>query len=171
MSTEKNYLSRLKDITTFVLDVDGVLTDGSLLATEQGELLRTFNAKDGFALFTALQQKFNICIITGGNSKAVYERFKQLGIKHIYYKIHNKKEVLENYMLETNTTVNQLLYVADDIPDIPAMKMCAIKCCPKDAVPEVQQIADYIATKNGGDGCVREIIEMVLKVQDKWFKF
>lgn len=171
MSTDNNYLSRLKDITTFVLDVDGVLTNGSLLATEQGELLRTFNAKDGLALFTALQQKFNICIITGGNSKAVYERFSQLGIKHIYYKVHNKKEVLEKFMLETNTTSQQLLYIGDDIPDVFAMKMCSIKCCPKDAIPEVQAIADYVSTKNGGDACVREVVEMVLKVQDKWFKF
>ena len=166
-----HFLNKLKSITTFVFDVDGVFTDNRLIATEQGELLRTFNAKDGFALKTAIEKGYLVCIITGGNSKAVHARFKQLGVVHNHYNITDKLAVLEKFLSDTNTTAAEVLYIGDDIPDYASMNICGIKSCPADAVPEIAQIADYISTKNGGDGCVRELIEMVMKVQGKWFEF
>lgn len=166
-----NFLQKLKSITTFVFDVDGVFTDNRLIATEQGELLRTFNAKDGFALKTAIEKGYLVCIITGGNSKAVHSRFKQLGVLHNHYNITDKLNVLHQFLSETNTDAAQVLYIGDDIPDFASMNICGIKTCPADAVPEIQQIADFVSSKNGGDGCVRELIEMVMKVQGKWFEF
>lgn len=167
---KKNYLQKLQHINTFVFDVDGVLTNGVLIATDSGELWRLFNAKDGYALKIALQKNYNLCIITGGTSIGVYERFKKLGFKHIYYKIDYKLPVLQKFLEEQNLKAENTLYIGDDLPDYEAMLHCAIKCCPNDAANEIKTIADYICTKNGGEGCVRETIEMVLKSQNNWFK-
>jgi len=165
-----NYLQRLKNINTFIFDVDGVLTNGVLIATDNGELWRLFNAKDGYALKVALQKKYNLCIITGGTSIGVYERFRKLGFKHIYYKIDDKLPVLEQFLEEQGLSAANTLYIGDDLPDYEAMQHCAVKCCPKDAATEIKQLADYICNNKGGEGCVREIIELVLKSQDNWFK-
>lgn len=167
----KHFLSKLHNISTFVFDVDGVFTNNQLIATENGDLERTFNAKDGFALKTAIEKGFHVCIITGGTSKAVHRRFEVLGVKHNYYKVIDKTKVLNEFLAAENISPENVLYIGDDIPDYHAMQKCGLKCCPSDAVPEIKAIADYICGQKGGDACVREVIEMVLKVQDKWFIF
>jgi len=164
------YLQKLKHINTIIFDVDGVLTNGVLIATDNGELWRLFNAKDGYALKIALQKKYNLCIITGGTSIGVYERFKKLGFKHIYYKIEDKLTTLKKFLAEQNINPENTLYIGDDLPDYEAMQHCAVKCCPNDAATEIKELADYICHANGGEGCAREIIELVLKSQDNWFK-
>ena len=164
-----SFLNKLKLIKAFVFDVDGVFTNNQLLATENGELLRTFNAKDGFALKTAIEKGFSICIITGGTSDAVHRRFELLGVKHNYYRVSDKQKVLKDFLIQENINTENVLYMGDDIPDYAAMNLCGLKCCPKDAVPEINEIADLTCTRNGGDACVREVIEMVLKAQHKWF--
>ena len=167
----QHFLKKLKDITCFVFDVDGVFTNNQLIATENGDLQRSFNAKDGFALKTAIEKDYHVCIITGGNSAAVHRRFELLGVKHNYYKVSDKLKVLKEFLNQENILAENVLYIGDDIPDHEAMSICGLKCCPNDATPEIQQLADYICTQKGGDACVREVIEMVLKVQGKWFVF
>jgi len=166
----EHLLLQLRKISAFVFDVDGVFTNNHLIAMENGDLLRTFNAKDGFALKTAIQCGFQVCIITGGTSSAVHRRFELLGVKHNYYKVHDKLSVLNEFLQQTNTNAAEVLYIGDDIPDFEAMQICGLKCCPNDAVPEIKSIADYICSNKGGDACVREVIEMVMKTQGKWFE-
>ena len=165
---EKNYKELMPQITTFVFDVDGVLTDGSVIIFPDGELVRKMNIKDGYALKTAVESGYNVCIISGGTNEAVRLRLKNLGITDIYLGIHFKEEKLDEYLDIYNIKPENVLYMGDDIPDINAMKMVALPSCPKDAVPEIQDISLYISQKKGGNGCVRDVIEQVMKVQDKW---
>ena len=168
MNDDKSYKEYLADITTFIFDVDGVLTDGTITVTTDGELLRTMNIKDGFALKTAIDAGFNICIISGGSNEGVRKRLVGLGIKDIYLGAHNKIELLNEYLNTHQVTKLQVLYMGDDIPDYPIMKLVGLPCCPQDAVPEIKSISKYISHKNGGKGAARDVIEQVLKVQNKW---
>lgn len=165
---KKNYKEYLSQITTFIFDVDGVFTDGTLLITTNGEMLRKMNVKDGYALKTALQKGYNVCIITGGNNEGVRNRFKALGITDIYLGAHHKNEPLDEYLNINNINAENVLYMGDDIPDIPPMKKVQLATCPQNAVAEVKAISDYVSHKNGGEGCVRDIIEQVLKVRGDW---
>ncbi len=164
----KNYKTLLPNIKTFIFDVDGVLTDGKILITNEGELLRSFDTKDGYAMKCALVQGYKIAIITGGRNQGVEERFKELGVYDIYmgahYKLDAFQDLLDNYDLDPET----ILYIGDDVPDIPVMEKVGLGCCPADAVSDVKAMADYVSHKNGGEGCVRELIEQVLRVQGKW---
>lgn len=165
---KKNYKELLNDITTFIFDVDGVFTDGSILITTKGEMLRKMNVKDGYALKTALQKGYNVCIISGGNNEGVKERLKGLGVTNIYLGAHHKQDPLEEYLDIYNIDSKNVLYMGDDLPDIPPMKMVALAAAPQNAVAEVKAISDYVSHKNGGEGCVRDIIEQVLKVRGDW---
>lgn len=165
---EKSYKEYLKHITTFIFDVDGVLTDGTISLTTTGEMLRTMHTKDGFALKTALQSGFNVCIISGGSNEGVRQRLEGLGIADVYLGAHNKVEQLDHYMDKNNIKHENVLFMGDDIPDFPVMKLIGLPTCPQDAVPEIKAISKYISHKNGGQGCVRDVIEQVLKVQGKW---
>ena len=165
---KKNYKEYLNDITTFIFDVDGVLTDGSVTITSKGELLRTMNVKDGYALKTALIKGYNICIITGGNNEGVKDRLSALGITDIYMGAHHKEEPLDEYFDIYGISPDNVVYMGDDIPDVPPMKKVRLATCPQDAVAEVKAICDYVSHKNGGEGCVRDIVEQVLKVRGDW---
>ena len=165
---EKSYKEIMPQITTFIFDVDGVLTDGKVTIFSNGELIRSMNIKDGYAMKTAVEKGFNVCIISGGTNEAVKERLRGLGITDIYLGAHNKIEQLDEYLDIYNIKPENVLYMGDDIPDYPVMKLVGLPTCPKDAVPEIQSISSYISQKKGGNGCVRDVIEQVLKVQDKW---
>ena len=165
---DKSYKEIMPQITTFIFDVDGVLTDGSVTVFPNGELVRTMNIKDGYALKTAVDMGYNVCIISGGTNPAVKSRLQGLGITDIYLGAHHKKEQLDEYLDIYNIDPINVLYMGDDIPDIPVMKICGLPTCPLDAAPEVQNISNYISQKKGGMGCARDVIEQVLKVQDKW---
>ncbi len=165
---EKSYKEILNQITTFIFDIDGVLTDGSVLVTTTGELLRSMNIKDGYALKTAIDQKFNICIISGGSNEGVKSRLEALGIKDIYLGTHDKIKHLEEFLNKYNIKKENALYMGDDIPDMLVMKLVGLPCCPQDAVPEIKAISKYISHKKGGKGAARDVIEQVLKVQGKW---
>lgn len=164
----KNYKELLKEITTFILDVDGVLTNGKILVTSKGKMLREMNTKDGFIIKYALDKGFKIFIISGGTNKGVKERLKDLGIEEIFLGEHTKKDTYDKLIKKYNLKRNEIVYMGDDIPDIPVMKKIGVPCCPNDAVPDVKQISIYISKKNGGQGCVRDIIEQTLRVQNKW---
>ncbi len=165
---EKSYKEYLQHITTFIFDVDGVLTDGTVLINTDGELLRTMNIKDGYALKTATMQGFNVCIISGGKNEGVRKRLAGLGIKDIYLGAHQKVQQLNEYLNNRNVKLENVLYMGDDIPDLPVMQMIGLPTCPQDAVAEVKEVSKYISFKKGGKGCVRDVIEQVLKVQGKW---
>ena len=165
---EKNYKEILSNIDTFVFDVDGVFTDSTLIITTAGEMLRKMSVKDGYALKTALQKGYNVCIISGGTNEGVRNRLKALGVTDIYLGAHHKMDALEEYMDIYGITADRMLYMGDDIPDIPPMQTVALPTCPQNAVPEVKAVAQYVSHKNGGEGCVRDVIEQVLKVRGDW---
>jgi len=167
---EKSYKEYLNQITTFVFDVDGVLTDGSLQVSTKGELLRTMNTKDGYAMKMALRAGFTVCIISGGKNEGVRERLRGLGITDIYLGVDDKVEQMDEFFDIYDIKPEQVLYMGDDIPDYYPMKLVGLPCCPQDAVPELKEISLYVSHKNGGDGCVRDVIEQVMKVQGKWME-
>jgi 3-deoxy-D-manno-octulosonate 8-phosphate phosphatase (KDO 8-P phosphatase) len=165
---EKNYKEYLQHITTFIFDVDGVLTDGTVTITTSGDMLRKMNVKDGYALKTAVDKGFNVCVISGGSNEGVLKRLRGLGITNIYLGAQNKIEQFEEYLDIYNIKAESVLYMGDDIPDAPVMKLVGLPCCPQDAAPEIKAISKYISHKNGGKGAVRDVIEQVLKIHDKW---
>jgi len=168
---EKSYKEYLEHITTFVFDVDGVLTDGTVSVLTNGEMLRTMNVKDGYAIRAAVDKGYNMCIISGGKNEGVRIRLEGLGIKHIYLGAKNKIEQLDEYLTDNQIKSENVLFMGDDIPDYPVMKGIGLPCCPQDAVPEIKNISKYISHKKGGKGAVRDVIEQVLKVQGKWSGF
>ena len=165
---ETNYKENLKNIEAFIFDVDGVLTDGKLLISETGELLRSMNVKDGFAMKFAIDNGFKIGIISGGTNEAVRKRLSDLGIEEIHLKSHNKIVPFNNFKDKYGLQAENILVMGDDIPDIPIIKAAGIGCCPQDAVQEVKNSSDYISQKSGGMGAVRDIIEQVMKIHKKW---
>lgn len=165
---ETNYKELLEKVKCFIFDVDGVLTNGKLLISDQGTLLRSMNVKDGFAMKYALSRGFKVCIISGGTNEGVRERLKTLGITDVYLGAHNKVEVLDEYLDIYGISRDEVAYMGDDIPDVYPMKELLLPTCPQNAVPEVKKIAKYISHKDGGKGCVRDLIEQVLKTQGKW---
>lgn len=163
-----NVLELFKNITTFVFDVDGVLTDATVLVLENGLQARRMNIKDGLALQMALKNGFQVLVISGGNSKPVEERLNKLGVKDVYMSVSDKKEFINKYITDKGLRWDEFLFMADDLPDLESLKSVGVASCPADAVQEVKQVSHYISPVNGGFGCVRDIIEKVLKVQDKW---
>jgi 3-deoxy-D-manno-octulosonate 8-phosphate phosphatase (KDO 8-P phosphatase) len=165
---EKSYKEIMPKITTFIFDIDGVLTNGVVTIFPDGEMVRNMNIKDGYALKAAVNAGFNVCIISGGTNEAVRSRFEALGITQVYLGSQNKLIPFNEYINTHNIHPSEILYMGDDIPDYPVMKKVGLPCCPKDAAPEIQKIASYVSHKKGGTGCARDVIEQVLKVQDKW---
>jgi len=163
-----NYKALLPNITTFIFDVDGVLTNGKVLITSQGEMYREMDTKDGYALKCALVQGYKVCIISGGTNEGVRNRLKALGIYNIYLGAHHKQEPFQDLIDSYDLKPEEILYMGDDVPDIVVMEQVAVAACPNDAVSDVKEIANYISHKKGGEGCVREIIEQTLRVQGKW---
>jgi 3-deoxy-D-manno-octulosonate 8-phosphate phosphatase (KDO 8-P phosphatase) len=163
-----NVLELFAPIKVFVLDIDGVLTDGTLHVQEDGELLRRMNIKDGYALQLAVKKNYNVWIISGGQSIGVKNRLEKLGITHVYLAVENKKILLQQLMLEQNFSKEQYLYMGDDMPDVAAMQLCGLRTCPADAVAEIKNTAQYISPIPGGQGCVRDVIEKTLKLNNDW---
>lgn len=161
-----NILSRFKDIKHFILDVDGVLTDGSLLLQTDGHLARTMHTRDGYAMQLAVKKGYEIIVITGGKSEAVRSRLATLGLKHLYIGVSDKLSVLNS--IADQVDLSKSIYMGDDMPDFHVMQKVALPCCPADACNEIKEIAHYISPVNGGKGCVRDIIEKVLKLNDDW---
>jgi 3-deoxy-D-manno-octulosonate 8-phosphate phosphatase (KDO 8-P phosphatase) len=163
-----NVLANFKLIKAFVLDVDGVLTDGSLILLNDGQMARTMNIKDGYALQLAVKKGYHILIISGGTSDAVKIRLEKLGISNVHMSVKDKQQVLKAFVAEHQLDWSQVLYIGDDVPDVAPMKLAGLPCCPADAATEVKNISQYISPINGGKGCVREIIEKVLLLNEDW---
>lgn len=164
----KNYKEMMRDITTFILDVDGVLTDSSVHVTEAGEMLRVMNIRDGFAMKAAVESGYHVCVISGGSSEGVRIRLRNLGITDVHLACPDKVDNYKDYITRKNISPEQVLYMGDDIPDYHVMKLVGLPTCPQDASPEIKSICSYISHRPGGRGAVRDVIEQVMKVQGKW---
>lgn len=162
-----NYRKKLKDIKALLFDVDGVFSK-EFIVMEKSEFFRTMNAKDGFAIKRAVEKGFFTGIITGGNSQSVKDRFNSLGVTDVYLAQYHKIDALEDFCAKYELSYDEILYMGDDLPDYEVLKKVGFSSCPADAATEITNIVDYISDKNGGEGCVRDIIEQVLKVQEKW---
>lgn len=163
-----NVLELFKPITTFIFDVDGVLTDGTVLVLDNGLQARRMNIKDGFALQMAVKFGYRVLIVSGGNSPQVVDRLNKLGIHDVHMSVADKKIFVADFILKNKLSKEQLLFMADDLPDLPAMSIVGLPCCPADAVNEIKEAAQYISPLKGGDACVRDVIEKVLKLNDHW---
>lgn len=164
----KNYKEKLKDITTFIFDFDGVLSDGKIYVLPDGEQMRATGAKDGYALQYALRKGYNVAVISGGIAESMRLRYKNFPGMEIYLRVHDKIQVLEEYLEKHHLSTEEILVMGDDIPDYKIMQRAKLKCCPADAAEEIKELADYVSDKNGGCGAVRDVIEQTLKLQGKW---
>ncbi|MBP7274530.1 MAG: HAD-IIIA family hydrolase [Saprospiraceae bacterium] len=163
-----NIFEKFTRVKAFVFDVDGVMTDSSLFVNEDGSLTKLMNVKDGFAIKKAIAEGYNICIITGGKSIGTAKRFHNLGVNHVFIAAEEKIPYFEDFLAETGLKKTEILYMGDDLPDYQIMKIVGVPTCPHDAVPEIIAISDYVSPFSGGKGCVRDVIEKVLKIQGKW---
>ncbi len=161
-------LEKLKNITCFIFDVDGVLTDGRVLVLPDGLLARFMNIKDGYALQLAVKKGYKIIVISGSNSPEVKARLNKLGVAEVHMQVIDKAALLRSIMDQAQLAKNACLYMGDDIPDLKVMQLTGFPCCPSDAVPEIKAIAVYISALKGGAGCVREVIEKVMKLRGDW---
>lgn len=163
-----NFKEDLRKVKAFVFDVDGVFTDGKIYLFAREEFVRAMNIKDGYAVRYAIGQGYPIGIISGGNSSTVYHRFRKLGVRDLYLNVSDKKEKLEEFYLQYHLDPSSILYMGDDIPDYEVMQQCGIPTCPSDAAEEIKALSRYISDFKGGQGCVRDVIEQVLRLQGKW---
>ena len=166
----KNYKEKLKHITTFVFDFDGVLSNGKIIVMPDGDQLRITDVKDGYAMQYALRQGYRVCIISGGYSESMRLRYQGFPQMDIFLNVPDKTIVFSKYLEDNNIQAEQVIYVGDDIPDYEVMQLAGLKVCPADAAIEIQQTSHYISHCKGGEGCVRDIIEQTLRSQNQWFK-
>ena len=163
-----NLIEKFSRITTFIFDVDGVLTNGSVLLLENGLQARQMNIKDGLALQMAVKNNYRVVIVSGASSEAVLQRFIYLGIKEVHLGITNKLNFIETYLQQNNIDWKEVLFMGDDLPDVLVLAKAGLSCCPANAVVEAKQNSVYISPLNGGCGCVRDVIEKVLKLNEHW---
>ncbi len=163
-----NFKHQLHQIRAFAFDVDGVFTDGQVYLNEGKEFIRSVNIKDGYAVQYCVKMGYPIAIISGGSSEAIVLRFKKLGVTDIYMSSSNKLDDYEDFRIKYGLEHEDILYMGDDIPDYEIMQRVGLPCCPVDAAHEIKELSSYISPRGGGEGCVRDVIEQVLKVQDKW---
>lgn len=164
--------SKLRKITTFVFDVDGVFTDATLLVGES-DVQRIFNVRDGYAVQIAVKSGYRMAVISGGKQKSIATRLSGLGVQEVYLSVgtDQKLSVFKEYIAKNYLQEEEILFIGDDIPDYLLMKNTKVlACCPADAIEEVKGICDFITPNIGGRGAVRDVIELVMKAQDKWMK-
>ncbi len=163
-----NIKKLMQSVKAFVFDVDGVFSSTSLMLHPSGDLMRTMNIKDGYSLQFAVKKGYPVAIITGGNTESVRIRFERLGVVDVYMSSIEKPKDFHDFISKYKLKPSDTLYMGDDLPDFEVMKKVGLPACPADAVPEIKSIAKYISERKGGDGCVRDVIEQVLRMQGKW---
>jgi 3-deoxy-D-manno-octulosonate 8-phosphate phosphatase (KDO 8-P phosphatase) len=159
---------KMKAVKAFIFDIDGVLTNNELLVTEAGELLRIMNVRDGQAIKWAIEAGYPVAIITGGRSEGAKKRLTDLGVEEYYSGVKDKTVAFQSFLQRTGLKAFEVSYMGDDLPDLPVLRKVALSACPADAVPEVKAACDYLSNLGGGAGCVRDLIEKVMKLQRKW---
>ncbi|MBT3241700.1 MAG: HAD hydrolase family protein [Bacteroidetes bacterium] len=162
------FKEQLVGIRGFVFDVDGVLASAKTVLHPSGDLMRTMNTKDGYAIYRALEQGYKLAIISGAKSESIRTRFSELGVDWICLNSMDKLSDLKEFIQHHDLKPEELLYMGDDIPDAEAMRYVGLATCPNDAVEEIQATCNYISDLPGGEGCVRDVIEQVLRAQKKW---
>lgn len=160
--------AKLEKVTTLLFDVDGVFTDSGMLALENSDLQRTVHTRDGYAVKRALKAGYNLGIITKGNSQGVYGRFKNLGVEHVHMNMPDKVDIYQSLKANLSLTNDEILYMGDDISDLGVLKLAGVSACPYDACHEVITESEYISSIDGGKGCVRQVIEKVMRLHGKW---
>ena len=165
-----NFKEDLQNIKAFAFDVDGVLSNPKVYLHPDGELVRTMNTKDGYALQYAAKRGYPIAIISGGRTESVGLRFKGLGINDIYLGSSRKVEDFNDFILKYDLAPGDVLYMGDDLPDYDVMRQAGVACCPSDAVEEIKSISHYISHLGGGEGCARDVIEQVLRLHGRWME-
>ncbi len=164
----ESFLTKLKDVTTFIFDVDGVLTDGSVYVTDEGLQLRKFNIKDGYALQLAVKRGYHVCAISGASTEAIRKRLNHLGIKDVFLGTVNKVATFYTYIAERHIDATNVVYMGDDVPDLHLLRLVGLPVCPADAVEDIKTVCTYVSPLSGGLGCARDIIEKVMRVQGTW---
>ncbi len=160
----------LNKIRGFAFDVDGVLSPSTIPLSEDGTPVRMVNIKDGYALQLAVKTGYKIAIITGGDGISIRRRYEGLGVKDIFQRAAHKLPILENWMRENDLSPEEVVYMGDDIPDLRPMRFVGLPCAPGDACAEVRMTARYLSPFGGGYGCVRDVVEQVMKAQGCWMK-
>lgn len=163
-----SYKQKLNKVTTFMFDVDGVLTNGDILLIN-GDVIRTLNSKDGYAIQYATKMGYKIFIVTGGNSIEIKDRLIGLGVNEVHLSSYNKLNVYQDICSRFSLSDEEVLYMGDDIPDYEVMQKAGVAACPQDAAVEIKQLSHYESPFAGGKNCVRDVIEQTLRVQGKWF--
>jgi 3-deoxy-D-manno-octulosonate 8-phosphate phosphatase (KDO 8-P phosphatase) len=158
-----------KNISTFIFDVDGVLTDGTVLVLENGLQARRMSIRDGYALQLAVKRQYRLLVLSGAAASPVVDRLGRLGISEIHMGVTGKAAFINAYIASNSLTKAEVLYMGDDLPDLAAMKVVGLPACPADAAPEVKELAVYVSPFNGGYGCARDVIEKVLKAGGNWY--
>ncbi|MBP9069403.1 MAG: 3-deoxy-D-manno-octulosonate 8-phosphate phosphatase [Bacteroidia bacterium] len=163
-----NYKQALTKITTFIFDIDGVLTNNTVFINEQGELLRNMHSKDGYAIQLAIKKGYKIIIISGGNNEPVKKVLERAGVQHVFIRQSDKLQCYTDFLIEHSLSDKEIMYMGDDLPDWHVMSRVAVAACPNDAATEIKEISQYISDKKGGEGCVRDIIEQTMRAQQTW---
>lgn len=164
----ENFKSRLKHITTLLFDIDGVMTDGKVYFLPDGTPTRSLNNKDSYAIHLAAKKGYRLVVISGGSSEIIKEALQRLGIEYVFLKQHDKLSCYKDFIAEHALEDKNILYMGDDLPDYEVMQRVGVACCPNDAATEIKEISIYISDKKGGEGCVRDVIEQVLRVRGDW---
>ena len=165
-----NFKEDIALVEAIVLDVDGVMTDGGIIPTPDGDFVRRYDAKDGYAIASALREGLKVCVISGGRGRMLEHRLTMLGVSRMYLNCMDKVAAITEFMAENGLSREQVLYMGDDIPDLECMRVVGIPVCPADAAMEVVEASRYVSEFNGGHGAVRDIVEQVMRSQDKWAK-
>ncbi len=164
----ENFKQKLRHISCFALDMDGVLTNGLLTIMPDGQLLRTMNIKDGFAMQHAVKNGYHVVIISGGTPPGAVERLHKLGVREVYTAVTDKLGKLTEVMDRLKLKTENVLFMGDDVPDVEVMKHAGIAAAPRDAMAEVREISHYVSEYRGGEGCVRDVIEQAMRLHEKW---
>lgn len=168
MTQITNFKEDLQKIKAFIFDIDGVLSGQTISLDNSGNPMRTVNIRDGYSLQLAVKKGYKIAVISGGNSEPFRKRLESLGITNVFLNCPDKLKVYTDYLESEGLVAEEILYMGDDIPDLEVMKKTGVAVCPADADSEIKQISCYISDKRGGEGCVRDIIEQVLRLHGKW---
>ena len=164
-----SYKEKLNHITTFIFDVDGVFTDGSV-QLYNNEVIRTFHSRDSYVIQYASKLGYSFFAITGGHSLEVQNRLLGLGMKEVHLRSSRKLDIYNDIKIRFNLTDAEIVYMGDDIPDLPVLEHAGISCCPQDASSDIKRMVDYQSPIRGGKGCVRDIVEQTLRAQGNWMK-
>lgn len=165
-----NFKEDVALVEAIVFDVDGVMTDGGIIPTPDGDFIRRYNAKDGYAIASAIREGMKICVISGGRGEMLRRRLEMLGVTRMYLNCMDKTAALNEFLTDYGINAENVIYMGDDIPDLECMRMVGIPVCPADAAMEVVEASRYVSEYNGGHGAVRDIVEQVMRAQQKWAK-